>query len=447
MRSLKYIRSGNSGRNYSLVFGIAFVLFLAFAVPAVSAVGGDEGWVKVNCNVDGASVSFDGTYKCTIAGGSCTVPVYTTGTPYSQYTVAMSGYYSYTGSLTMPSEGETVNVYATLNPIPTPIQYGSLYVSTNPSGAAVYLNGNYQGVSPTTISSISPGTYSVSVDKSGYQSQSDTVTIYAGQQQSKSFTLQKIDSPGTLYIVSTPSGANVYSDGTYKGITPLALTGVSPGTHIVELDMSGYYDWKSTITVGNGQTQTVTATLTPITSKTGWIVASSTPGGASVYVDSVLKGTTPTGGGMTISGVSAGTHTVRFDLSGYQSYSTQVTVSPDSYSSVNAALQTSSSPSGTATLQVTTTPAGAEIYLDNVYQGYSPLNLNTVSAGQHTVLAQMSGYQDASISVAVTSGSTMPVSLTLAQATPTKKSGSLPFAVLAGVSLAGIGIILLRKRQ
>lgn len=426
---------------------IIAALFSATLVTTVTAIGGDEGWIKVNCNVDGASVSFDGTYKCTIAGGSCTVPVYTTGTPYSQYTVAMSGYYSYTGSLTMPSEGDTVNVYATLNPVPTPVQYGSLYVWTSPSGAAVYLNGNYQGVSPVTISSISPGTYSVSADLSGYQSQSDTVTISAGQQQTESFTLQKINSPGTLYIVSTPSGANAYTDGTYKGVTPLTLTGVSPGTHVVELDMSGYYDWKSTITLGNGQSKTVTATLNPITSSTGWILASSTPANAKVYVDSVYKGTTPASGSLTVSGVSVGSHTVRFDLDGYQSYSTTVTVSADSYSSVNAVLQQGSSPSGTATLQVSTTPSGADIYVDNVFKGYSPLTLTDISAGQHTVLAQMTGYQDASISVAVAGGSDMPVSLTLAAATPTKKSGNLPIAVLTGISAIGIGILIVRKLE
>ncbi|MEN6609684.1 MAG: PEGA domain-containing protein [Methanoregulaceae archaeon] len=373
--------------------------------------------------------------------------MYTTGTPYTQYTVAMSGYNSYLGSLTMPEEGQTVNEYATLNPIPTQVQYGSLYVWTSPSGAAVYLNGNYRGVSPLTISSLSPGSYSVSADLSGYQSQSDTVTIYAGQQQTESFTLEKIVSPGTLYVVSTPSGANVYADGTYKGVTPLTLTGVSPGTHIVELDLTGYYDWKSTVTVGNGQTQTITATMSPITSKTGWIIASSTPANANVYVDSVFKGTTPASGGLTLSGISVGSHTVRFDLSGYRSYSTQVTVSADSYSSINAVLQQGSSPSGAATLQISTTPSGADVYIDNVFRGYSPLTLTDITAGQHTIMAQMTGYQDASITVAVTTGSTMPVSLTLASATSTKKSGDLLLAILTGVVAMGIGILFFRKRQ
>lgn len=447
MRSPKHIRLCLPKRGFWIVLGIALIIFSSSAVTAADTTGGGQGWIKVNCNVDGASVSFDGTYKCTISGGSCTVPVYTTGTPYSQYTVAMTGYNSFTGSLTMPDEGQTLSVYATLNPIPTQVQYGSLYVWTSPSGAAVYLNGNYRGVSPLTISSLSPGTYSVSADLIGYQSQSDTVTIYAGQQQTESFTLEKIVSPGTLYIVSTPSGANVYTDGSYKGVTPLALTGVSPGTHIVELDLTGYYDWKSTVTVGNGQTQTVTATMSPITSKVGWIVASSTPANANVYVDSVYKGTTPASGGLTLSGISVGSHTVRFDLSGYQSYSTQVTVSADSYSSVNAVLQQGSTPSGAATLQISTTPSGADVYVDNVFRGYSPLTLTDITAGQHTIMAQMTGYQDASITVAVTTGSTMPVSLTLTSSTPTKKSGDMSLAILTGIAAMGIGIILSRKQQ
>ena len=35
--------------------------------------GGGKGYVDTYCNVDGASVSFDGQYECTIAQGICTV--------------------------------------------------------------------------------------------------------------------------------------------------------------------------------------------------------------------------------------------------------------------------------------------------------------------------------------------------------------------------------------
>jgi hypothetical protein len=49
------------------------------------------------------------------------VQVYTTGTPYRTYTLTKDGYTTYTGSIDRyPGKGETVDLYATMNPAPTP---------------------------------------------------------------------------------------------------------------------------------------------------------------------------------------------------------------------------------------------------------------------------------------------------------------------------------------
>lgn len=84
-------------------------------------IGGDIGWFTVHCNVDGASVSFDNTPQGAITNGILTVQVYTTATPFRTYTVTMPGYQTYTGTIDRyPGKGETVDLYATLNPAPTP---------------------------------------------------------------------------------------------------------------------------------------------------------------------------------------------------------------------------------------------------------------------------------------------------------------------------------------
>jgi hypothetical protein len=91
------------------------------AVPTTAAViGGGQGWYVVNCNVNGATVSFDNQVVGVITLGTLTVPVYTTGTPYQTYTVSMNGYLPYTATLTsVPAPGQSVQLYATLNPAPT----------------------------------------------------------------------------------------------------------------------------------------------------------------------------------------------------------------------------------------------------------------------------------------------------------------------------------------
>jgi hypothetical protein len=53
-------------------------------------------------------------------------------------------------------------------------------------------------------------------------------------------------------------------------------------------------------------------------------------------------------------------------------------------------------------INVTSSPAGANIYIDNVYKGLSPATFSGVPNGIHTVLIRLDGYQDLTKSVTVT---------------------------------------------
>ncbi len=94
------------------------------ASPTPGQIGGDQGWYVVHANVDGADVYFDNELKGQIANGELSVPIYTTGTPYQTYTVSRAGYTTYTAEVSQfPAKGETVDLYATLNPAtPAPTQ-------------------------------------------------------------------------------------------------------------------------------------------------------------------------------------------------------------------------------------------------------------------------------------------------------------------------------------
>lgn len=46
------------------------------------------------------------------------------------------------------------------------------------------------------------------------------------------------------------------------------------------------------------------------------------------------------------------------------------------------------------TLQITSDPQGANIFLDNVYQGITPLTISSLNAGTHTLVLRLPGYND-----------------------------------------------------
>ncbi len=434
-------------KSLPVVIGCLVCLIL---LPSVSALGGGEGWVEVRCNVDGASVMFDGSYKGVISGGVLTVPVYTTATPFKTATVEKAGYYSGSAPITMPAEGMTTTVYITLNPIPapptpTPVMYGSISVDSTPSGAEIYFNGDYRGLSPVIISDVWPGSYTITAEKSGYRSYTTTTTVSSGTRSNVYCPLSRLDTAGSLYVLSSPANANIYLDGVYKGRTPMTITDISSGMHTLEIDHPGYYDWRSSVEVPAGGTKTLSATLNPMPSaSSGWIYVSSSPGGASVTLDGNSVGQTPYSGSLKLNNIATGSHNVALILAGYAPYSAQTSVYSNTVSEVTAVLTPQAPVSATGGLTVSSTPSGAQVFLDNAFIGITPLTLASVASGTHTVTIRMDGYPEYSTTTPVNAGATSTVSAALTAVTlPTPKS-PVP-AALVLLALCVAGFVLSRK--
>ncbi len=190
---------------------IAVVLMLACfsVVSAAEPIGGNQGWIAVHCNVDGAQVYFDGTYEGVISGGVLTVPVYSTGTPLKSFTVSKAGYTPYTGPIpAMPGKGETFDVYATLNLAtptapPTPAVIGGgqgwYVVNCNVNGATVSFNNQVVGV-------ITQGTLTVPVYTTG--TPYTTYTVSMNGYLPYTATLTSVPAPGEsiqLYATLNPA--------------------------------------------------------------------------------------------------------------------------------------------------------------------------------------------------------------------------------------------------
>ena len=422
-----------------------------------TSAGGGKGWIDTYCNIDGATVYFDGKAEGKIAGGILSVAVSPTGTPVRTITVSRSGYVSWSGSPSrMPDDGEHVAVYATLNPVPTtatpvPPQTGAIYAQSSPGGASIYVNGIFYGYSPLTIPGLQPNSYSVKAVLSGYTTDSRTVTVYAGQTTPYYPQLQQSPSPprdtGTVAIKSSPSGAQAYVDGDYRGTTPLTVS-LYTGSHTVLLRLSGYSDWSTTVSVSAGSYQTLYPTLS--SSATGRLTVGAAPAGAQVYLDSNLAGVADAAGTFTMNAVGSGSHVVKVTAAGYNDWIETVYVRPDA----NNYVPVSMTPSGggpvtpAGTLTIATSPSGAEVSIDNIFRGYTPLTLADVDAGDHTVTLKYTGYQDYVTTVSVAAGQSTPLAVTLTPApTPTPASG-IPAAVPAAGILAALSLYgIVRRRE
>ena len=251
--------------------------------------GSGKGWFTVHCNVNGASVAFNGVTKGTISGGVFTIEVATTGTPYTSFRVSKTGYEPYEDSISsMPADGQTIDLYATLNPVPTttvttaatPIggDTGWFAIHCNVDGASVYFDDAYKGAIAGGVLTVPVYTtatpYSAyRVEKSGYQAatgslpsspaKGQTTDVYVTLNPVPTTTQAIIGGDKGYYAVHcNVDGVTVFFDATEMGVTAdgvlivqVATTGTPYTT--VEVTKAGYMAYSSPITQYPAKDETV----------------------------------------------------------------------------------------------------------------------------------------------------------------------------------------------
>jgi hypothetical protein len=151
---------------------------------------------------------------------------------------------------------------------------------------------------------------------------------------------------GSIAITSLPAGATVDVDDIHRGTTPVILTEIPTGNHLITLSFKGYDDWNHTISVGSGQMAAINAELEATKEVTGSLAVITDPPGADVSIDGNFKGVSP----VTIQGLSAGMHTVLMTLQDYSDNSTTITITAGQTRKYTAGLQKVYKPSASDVL-------------------------------------------------------------------------------------------------
>ena len=92
------------------------------------------------------------------------------------------------------------------------------------------------------------------------------------------------------------------------------------------------------------------------------------------------------------------------------------------------------------TLNLTSSPSGSEIYLDNQYQGTTPVTIPEVVAGSHTLEYRHSGYKSWSTAITVTPGSSNYYAELAPQATTRIVPGDIAQTITPTTAQAAITI-------
>jgi hypothetical protein len=114
----------------------------------------------------------------------------------------------------------------------------SLFVTSQPRGAEVYINGILVGETASLGPlQLAPGAYEVEVRAPGFLPQSDALTLGPEQAEFLNFTLTEIRG-GSILVRSVPT-ADVFLDGRLMGRTPLTVE-AAPGVRTLRLARPGF---------------------------------------------------------------------------------------------------------------------------------------------------------------------------------------------------------------
>lgn len=207
----------------------------------------------------------------------------------------------------------------------------------------------------------------------------------------------------TLQVV--PDDAAIYQDGHRVGIGSVDGRIVADTTHRFRAAAAGFADSEFTVRVPAGGSIQKQVSLRPLL---GDLSVTTSPPGADVRVDGVLRGKSP----ITIRGLpTSRPATIEASLPGFGAAQTSYRVAAGGASNVSLTLVP-----GAAELIVTTDPPSAELHVDRVARGVTPQRMK-LSFGRHTIAASREGFLPAETTLVVAEG-VRQVELALRSAPP-----------------------------
>ncbi len=266
--------------------------------------------------------------------------------------------------------------------------------TSRPEGANVLIGGKLRGVTPLTLFDLRPGACHVRYELADHEPKDEFFALEEGAYVSKHAELAPVK--GLLLLTTEPAGCTVMLDGLSLGETPRLIASLdAKNVHRLRLQKTGY------------QTRTVDVKFkgrTPLARHEKLILDSGTlevrtePAGASVTVNGIARGTTPT----TVCDIPKGRATVELKLAGHKDVTREITLNAGDVQTLAVTL--TGVPGG---LRLTSVPEGARFYLNDSIQGKGPIVLNNVAPGTYTVRAELEGCAPVEKTVTVANGETV----------------------------------------
>jgi TonB family protein len=167
-----------------------------------------------------------------------------------------------------PSPSPVVAASIDTKPVASPstvpaVTSGTLHVESTPPGATVSVDGEKIGKTPLDAPDLALGSHEVKLELDSYAPATVSVmlTAQAPLTEVRQTLSRTVPATGFADLTSNPDAAMVKIDGTSVGMTPLRGHKLNVGRHRVEFSAEGYDPFTGSVTVREGQTARLEATL------------------------------------------------------------------------------------------------------------------------------------------------------------------------------------------
>jgi len=212
--------------------------------------------IHILTNVIGAT-AYLGTEKGS-AARQCDTPCSFSGLPPGNYNlqVLKTGFQPLQTVLQLEA-GKSVDQKVQLEPL-----MQGIVISSVPSGADVFINGDKQsGQTPVTLP-LAPGKYNLVLVLKGYESYSSSIQVRDdGQSKVNAELVQKNGRIAWAQVDSTPSGADIWVDGITTGRKTPSRVEIPSGIHNIMLKLDGYRPTRSAVEASEGGTVSISPNL------------------------------------------------------------------------------------------------------------------------------------------------------------------------------------------
>ncbi|MCB9250742.1 MAG: PEGA domain-containing protein [Ignavibacteriales bacterium] len=275
--------------------------------------------------------------------------------------------------------------------------YGSIYVTSDPSGAQIIFNDENTGkVTPDSIIDISAGEYTIMLKLNAFKDTTFSVTVNQNSQTTEDIYLIETNPKAKIVITSNPSGAQIYLNDENTGkITPATFDNLERGNYTIKLKLALYDDAIEQIVVNKDQTVNKNISMA-IAGSSGTLNVTSEPSGALISLNGENTGKlTP----FTFKPLQPGDYSIGLSLLNYRDTLVTTTLNSGGNVTENVKL-TLYEPRGSIALS--SNPSGAQIFLDGVNtQLTTPSKIRKLEAGEYDITLKFLGYVDSTFSVKV----------------------------------------------